>query len=267
MDAGRCRGYDQQMRKLLCLLPLLLLVGCGDDEPGRDGGNVYPDFNTTFVDTGGGGGCGPASCTGCCQGTTCVSVTTASACGYGGQACQQCQPGQTCPAGICSGGACSASSCPNGCCDSSGQCQSGSATTACGSGGESCKTCSSSEECSKGKCATKGPTMYKVTLVSAKVSGCGWTDTCDAFVILKVGGTTKTSKTKEDTESPAWNEYMLTESETNLTKGFDVQVMDEDVSWHDTIGTCKPSITSTILQSGKLVTTCGDAKSLTFKFE
>lgn len=260
------------MRKFLPVIVLALALGCGDDEPRNDTGgwNVYPDYgNKYYLDTGGGGeACGPSTCGGCCQGTTCISVTTAAACGYGGLACKQCQSTETCKAGVCSPAAgCDSTTCSSGCCDLSGKCVSGSSDTACGSGGAACSQCTSAETCTSGKCKSKAPAKYKVTLVSAKVTGCGLGDTCDAFVVLKVGSTSKTSTTKDDTESPIWNELMVTETETDLTKSFAVEVFDEDLYWDDSLGKCSPSITKSVLAAGKLVTSCGTVKELTFEFK
>jgi len=161
--------------------------------------------------------------------------------------------------------ACGPTNC-TGCCDAAGKCQPGTTDADCGTGGATCTKCGSSSTCTSGKCQSTGPKMYKVTLVSATVSSCGLGDTCDAYVVLKVGNTTKTSATKDDTNTPVWNEYMLTESDTNLQKGFSVTVYDEDLAFDDTIGTCTPTISTSVLSAGKLITTCGDASKLTFTF-
>lgn len=259
------------MNKCLPVLLLALALGCGDDAPRNDTGgwNSYPDYgNNTYLDTGGGGTCGPSSCGGCCQGTTCMSVTTASACGYGGLDCKQCQSTETCKAGVCTPAAkCDSTTCSSGCCDSLGKCKSGTSDNVCGSGGASCSQCKTTEACTSGACKSKAPAKYTVTLVSAKVTGCGLGDTCDAFVTLKVGSTTKKSTTKDDTESPVWNELMATETETVLMKSFGVEVLDEDLYFDDSLGKCTPSITKSVLAAGKLVTTCGTVKSLTFEFK
>ncbi len=260
------------MRTFLTLLIMALALGCSDDTVRNDTvrWSGYPDYGSSYLDTGGGNSCGPSTCGGCCQGTTCMSVTTAQACGYGGLACKQCQSGESCQAGVCTPSTtkCDATSCGSGCCDLSGKCVSGTADTSCGKGGAACSQCTSKEQCKEGLCKTKALAKYKVTLVSAKVAGCGWTDTCDAFVILKVGSSTKTSATKDDTASPIWNELMLTETETDLLKSFAVEVFDKDLYFDDTIGKCTPSITKSVLSAGKLVTNCGtNIKALTFEFK
>ncbi|MCU0696613.1 MAG: hypothetical protein MUC96_08800, partial [Myxococcaceae bacterium] len=58
--------------------------------------------------------CNAESCpTGCCDGTTCVTGTEATACGARGQACTRCPSGESCVSGTCSG---CAQSCTSGCC-------------------------------------------------------------------------------------------------------------------------------------------------------
>ena len=271
------------MKIILAVCILSLVAACGDDEPNKDiGWSSYPDYGPNpYVDKGptypdfgpnpyldtGGTACNATSCgSGCCQGNQCMSGASNSACGYGGLPCKLCLAGESCKAGACSTTNCDSSSCSSGCCDQ-GKCVSGTSDTACGSGGKQCSQCKSTEQCNSGTCKSKGPISYKVTLVSAKVTGCGMGDTCDAFVQLKVGSASAKSSTKANTESPIWNEYMLTATETDLKKSFAVEVFDEDTIWDDSIGKCTPTITASILTAGKLVTTCGTVKSLTFEFK
>lgn len=246
---------------------LLLVLGCGDQDPPRqDTVGQYWDQSSIPTPDLYPAACSPLNCAGCCSSVTgCVSVPNDTACGYGGMACKACKANEKCIGGVCQSTTCGPTNC-TGCCDAAGKCQPGTTNDACGTGGATCTKCGSSSTCTSGKCQSTGPKMYKVTLVSATVSGCGLGDTCDAFVVLKVGNTTKTSATKDDTNTPVWKEYMLTESDTNLQKGFSVTVYDEDLAFDDTIGTCTPTISAAVLSAGKLVTTCGNASKLTFTF-
>lgn len=51
----------------------------------------------------GGAVCNATTCSGCCNGTSCVAPasTSVTACGFGGNACVMCAPGQVCSAGLC----------------------------------------------------------------------------------------------------------------------------------------------------------------------
>ena len=272
------------MRLTLTYLALAALLGaaaCGEDATGKDSSTTYPDWGggNTYLDGPSSKQCSPASCSGCCRtsamGTTCESGFTNNACGYGGAPCSVCTVQQKCNQGICSQAqTCDSTTCASGCCDSSGKCQSGTSGTSCGTGGAACQACASGEECSSAqKCQKKGPLMYKVTLDSAQVTGSSWIvcgfaelSECDLYVILTVGNKKATSSVKADTNKPTWNEYLLTETEAALIKNFEVEVRDDDPIGSVQIGKCKPSISSATLKSGKLITDCGDAKSLTFSF-
>lgn len=102
--------------------------------------------------------CGPANCSGCCDGLTCVSPPTTAKCGSGGDVCQTCSGTQTCATGSCgsaatggssgagggsgaggSGGLCVPGVC-DGCCQN-GQCLPGNTNGACGGLGLDCKMC------------------------------------------------------------------------------------------------------------------------------
>jgi len=48
--------------------------------------------------------CDSSSCSGCCNGTTCLGGNATSACGVGGTACVPCTGTQTCTGGQCQGG-------------------------------------------------------------------------------------------------------------------------------------------------------------------
>lgn len=262
-----------------CLAALCLPAGCGDDDPGQDGGSSYPDFGGGPWPDQGSGSCSSTNCSGCCQasayGSTCESGLSNVACGFGGSVCKPCSLKQTCQQGACAAAkVCDSTTCASGCCDSSGKCQAGTSDTVCGTAGAACQACATGKECGKDqKCATKGPAMYKVTLVSAKITGstwliCGFAELseCDLYVNLKVGNKTAKSTTKVDTNKPLWNEYMLTETDANLIKDFQVEVRDDDPIGSVQIGKCSPSISTSTLTSGKLVKDCGDAKQVTFSF-
>ena len=261
---------------------LLALAACGEDGSKKDGASTtYPDWGggNTYLDSAQSNKCTPASCSGCCKasalGTTCESGFTDNACGYGGAPCMVCSLQQKCSQGVCgTAQKCDATSCSSGCCDSNGKCQTGASNTACGTGGVACQACQSGFECTSAQtCQKKGPLMYKVTLESAQITGstwliCGFAELseCDLYVILTVGNKKATSTTKVDTNKPNWSEYLLTETEAALIKSFEVEVRDDDPIGSVQIGKCKPSITAATLKSGKLVTDCGDAKSVTFSF-
>jgi hypothetical protein len=131
------------MRSLLSLFLLLSMwsfssAGCGADE-GEIG-------ETT---------CNFENCSGCCDGSQCITSVTASNCGQSGSSCRTCDSGD-----ICSAGACVApvdcSQCQNsGCCIDGMQCAEGDSKQACGKGGDACTTCGSGEVCgSNNTCET-----------------------------------------------------------------------------------------------------------------
>ncbi|OQB15445.1 MAG: hypothetical protein BWY17_02182 [Deltaproteobacteria bacterium ADurb.Bin207] len=124
--------------------------------------------------------CGPWNCPGCCvDGTppTCVEGLDAWQCGWGGQFCSVCYPGEACvwqpwgggqcmamtdwgppdggpaDAGMADGFAgCNASNCA-GCCGANGQCRAGKSVHQCGRNGELCENCAvKNQVCSDGDC-------------------------------------------------------------------------------------------------------------------
>ncbi|MBI3181478.1 MAG: hypothetical protein HYZ28_04990 [Myxococcales bacterium] len=110
--------------------------------------------------------CAPATCTGCCGSGGCQAGNLTTACGSGGNACVECQPGQTCENGQCKGtptdggntgdgGTCGPSNC-TGCCRN-GICDTSNSNLACGKGGVACVVCSGSEVCTSfGTCQVPG---------------------------------------------------------------------------------------------------------------
>ncbi len=93
--------------------------------------------------------CNASNCKGCCSGTTCLGGGDTTACGAGGQACQNCQAsGLTCQLSRGSFAcerppppACNTTNCLGGCCDATGQCQPGFVDNECGQGGGVCIDC------------------------------------------------------------------------------------------------------------------------------
>jgi hypothetical protein len=92
--------------------------------------------------------CTPANCKGCCSGTTCLGGGDSTACGAGGQVCQNCQAiGQQCSLARGSFSCvppppppCNATNCA-GCCDATGECLPGFIDSECGQNGAVCIDC------------------------------------------------------------------------------------------------------------------------------
>jgi hypothetical protein len=259
------------------LLPVVLL-GCGDDQPGsKDGSSVQRDLFPSRPDQPPVTGCSPSTCSGCCQNQSCVSGVAASACGFAGNLCQACQSKEQCQSGVCVGPKCDPQSCASGCCDATGACKNGTTDEACGTGGGSCAACPTDQACKAGKCSPKGTGSYKVTVVSATITDswtvCGWSGlypeaNCDPYVVLTVGQTKGQSSTKIDNHKPAWNEQLLSAPEADLLASFHVEVMDEDTGPDETIGDCYLKVTTADLTAGKLVQNCGkNVFDLSFEFQ
>lgn len=124
-------------------------------------------------------GCGPATCSGCCEPDgSCLSGTSLDACGVGGRACDKCQQSLAgCTTPVCEKGTCidqdvpDGAQCKNGVCHQGNcctgcyggaSCLTGDTAASCGIGGEPCKSCDpgpcSAASCSAGKCkATPAP--------------------------------------------------------------------------------------------------------------
>jgi hypothetical protein len=265
--------------RVTTILAVLALVTCGGETPApsperaghKDLFPVWGDFVAPYdIPT----SCSPASCSGCCSGIECLAGNGTGACGTGGDPCQTCKTAELCQAGSCIPPKCDDTTCA-GCCDTASACKPGSTAGACGSKGVPCAACDTDQVCADGFCAAKGPPMYKVTLVSAKVTGSAWLvcgfaelSDCDLYVILKVGTASAQSTTKSNTQSPVWNEYLLTATETALLASFNVEVRDDDSPLGSVkIGSCSPKLTAAQLSAGKLIVDCGDAKSVTFSFQ
>lgn len=116
--------------------------GGNNSGKGGSGGSVQP------------GPC--SSCSGCCDGSTCLPLASQSklSCGKGGSQCQTCNADETCDAGACvlDKSICSPKSCPDGCCTSLGKCDTSSTWLTCSKGGQSCEVCEPYALCSNKTC-------------------------------------------------------------------------------------------------------------------
>jgi hypothetical protein len=125
-------------RRLLLTLPLLSLA-CGSESspPPAEAGAT----------------CGSANCGGCCQGTTCLGGTVASACGSSGLPCILCENSTVCAHGQClpTSPTCNTTTCPAGCCQGD-VCVDGTTLDACGKGGLPCAKCGSTQTCEDRAC-------------------------------------------------------------------------------------------------------------------
>ncbi len=100
----------------------------------------------------GGGTCNAQTCPGgCCLNGACVPGTSSNECGFGGQACQNCQSfGDVCQGQVCvPPGGCNANNC-FGCCQGN-FCMQGTMDTACGFGGGLCSDCALQGETCQGQ--------------------------------------------------------------------------------------------------------------------
>ncbi len=139
-----------------CFITFAVAVGCGRSDLGQytwgDGG-----LSDVANEGGDGGGCNAATCpTGCCDPSgQCRLGTELNACGFGGQACTDCQQqgfdfcdSQAHACGTV-GPKCDATNCGPGCCTTfNGQpaCLSGQSSLACGGGGQQCVDCTKQNE-------------------------------------------------------------------------------------------------------------------------
>lgn len=216
--------------------------------------------------------CTTTNCTGCCEGNSCKDGITKELCGSNGAACSQCGASSECVAGECKTVECGASSC-TGCCGPG--CLNGTTSDSCGSGGTACVKCGTGESCVDGKCTSVSTEkLYKVVLVSASVATAGvmacmssgriFDTACDLYVKLKVGTKTAQSKMIENNNGPTWNEELLTVSNTELSKGFTLELYDQDPI--GSTGMCKAehkTTTEAELTAGALSLDCKDLLTLT----
>lgn len=273
-------SWKPSVALLVAAFALVSIAGCaGSDDDGLydfGSGGLGSDGGYSYFDLGGSSGGSCTGCTGCCQNGSCQAGTSATACGFGGLACQSCQSNEKCLSGTCvqdTSSSCNSSNCKTGCCDSNGKCQETTSDSACGTAGNSCKACSTGESCVAGVCTKSSSAKYDVTLVSAKVKNgdCkdAWLipDSCDTFVEVQLGSYKAKSPVKKDTETPKWDYKLFTVSAKDLTdNSLKLKVIDDDTIIDDTLGTCSLSVTSSDISSGSLVKDCQKAKSVTFKF-
>jgi hypothetical protein len=97
------------------------------------------------------GMCNAKTCpNGCCQFGVCIPGTLDNACGFGGQACQNCQSfGDICQGQVCVSTGCNANNC-FGCCQGN-LCVPGTTNNACGFGGGQCLNCTAHNETCQGQ--------------------------------------------------------------------------------------------------------------------
>lgn len=115
--------------------------------------------------------CNAANCPGCCQGNTCIVLTTNLSCGRGGQACRPCGANESCNAGVCTPNpACGPANCA-GCCIGN-VCALGNQNTACGVAGAACANCAAAGNvCQGGRCEAQACSP-------ANCAGCCQGNTC-----------------------------------------------------------------------------------------
>jgi len=219
------------------------------------------------------GACVPGKCIGCCQGSVCQPGNSSSGCGTGGQPCQACGAGEACVGGVCKASTCGPASCP-GCCQG-GVCHKVVYDAVCGKGGVQCVACKKYQGCQAGVCKLNQGSTWHVTVAKAEIDkGKSWdlgpNAAPDPFVEITVGSTSGKSTTKNDTYSPVWNELVVTATAGSLfTHGLAVKVWDLD-QWpasNQLIGSCKVTVSESVLVSGSGTMVCGmDVKQLKFAF-
>ncbi len=204
------------------------------------------------------------NCSGCCsQYDTCEAGMAASECGSNGYQCVACPSGQTCSSGNCvensgggagggtgggggGSGACGPANC-SGCCFN-GACQAGTATAACGTNGGACVTCTGPNICSTTQtCALDPGSQWRLVPVSGSFSTTGDWDVGNGapdtrvFLYCPAGAATASVSTPEvsDNFTPTYTatgSCIMTASAL-MTTGFDIRVIDVDLTSDDVIMT------------------------------
>ena len=164
---------------------------------------------------------------------------------------------------------CGPSTCA-GCCWNN-SCQPGTSKYACGNGGGACQVCGAGKTCSSaGTCVLDPGSLWRVQVFSASVmptdgNGQPWDVSGpfvnpDPFVVVKIGGVSKSTSTKQDTLKPVWDEAVMNPPATQILNAFDLEIWDSDVLANDSIGKCQAGVTAADLFNGyKTVVSCGRA--------
>ncbi len=121
----------------------------GGDAPVGDGGVVVTD--PPGPNEPNPGPCSVTNCAGCCAEGVCLSGTSNTNCGGGGNACTTCTGTSYCLNGACrSPAACDSTNCA-GCCEGD-LCLPGTSSSKCGKSGAACAACSAPNVCSQNVC-------------------------------------------------------------------------------------------------------------------
>lgn len=165
-----------------------------------------------------------------------------------------------------------------GCCDHFGVCHQVPSQQFCALGGVLCKPCNAMEQCNSqtGTCEwlTLSSDLIAVSAGSAVVTDdddCGWFDTCDPYVKVRVGGHYGESGTDVDDETPVWNDLIFNVPRNDLlSQKMEITVMDEDSFLRfddDRVARCDVQVTEADITAGKLQMNCtGDVSNLIFLF-
>ena len=210
-------------------------------------------------DDGGGAGCGPESCVGCCDADRCMSGMSLAACGSGGLACEVCLLGASCEPAGCEGGpvACGPANCP-GCC-AGDICVGGDRLVAGGTGGGACDACDPWEVCSAaGACGVDPASEWQISLIDAVIPptnlGSDWdpplAGEADPFVCLRVGSASAGDMPMPSIDSTLTPDWTMGGTTTTLSARFAAaeilaflrfDMFDEDGlgSFDDTVGMCR----------------------------
>lgn len=115
----------------------------------------------------------------------------------------------------CGGGDCSPLSC-SGCCDGEA-CLTGDSSSACGIDGDVCMDCGPRHVCDGGRCIVDPESRWTIRVLDGEIperacDGDFWDLTGnppDAYVEVEVGGDSGMTDTDDDTDSPSWNQTVL----------------------------------------------------------
>ncbi|MBW2731953.1 MAG: hypothetical protein JRH20_06135 [Deltaproteobacteria bacterium] len=172
---------------------------------------------------------------------------------------------------------CGPHSCP-GCCDHFGVCHKTPSQQFCALGGVACKPCNAMEQCNAqtGTCEWlfDRKDFVAVLAVSAVVTDnddCGWFDTCDPYVEVRLNTHYGESGTDIDDESPVWNDVIFNVPRKDLLGHvMDITFMDEDSFLRfddDEMSHCTVQVTEAHLTAEKVQINCGgDVSNLIFAF-